>query len=366
MMLLVSVYAASNIYYTGKIIDKANFRRLTEQLLCKWSDEEKLWDHPTEGQNIKSLLKMFEEDAHQIFAGKSVLVIGGSTSRSLAADFMHAVLPPELRNNVSLAWHKYTVEGYQLFPASGKKEMDFGRMYSKPVMLPLMEAGWNFTHLFEHTSGCRDCLINYTNIDYVAELDGGHTRSANGITYEFSWKPDIFAPEADPDGFNHRYCPPNRRYDMVYIGRGLHDATFQREELNNRHFLDERFMKLGRLLECFPETTLVVVRTPYFTANEREGKHVLNIKESIFDLARNGVFGINRTLIIDGHLLTTSVGSPVSYDGHHFDSRVAKSVWRLIFFASAQFFAGANGIDGSNVFKNNVGVHWQECGITTW
>lgn len=343
-----------------------NDHLLKEQLPCNWTNEEKLWDHPTDSQRSKSLLKMTEEHAHQMFAGKSVLVIGGSTSRSLAGDFMRSVLPPDLRHNVSLAWNKSAVQGYQLFPSVGKGETSFDRMYKKTVMLPLMEAGWNFTRVLEQTSGCRDCKSNYVNLDYVAEFHGGHTRSASGITYEFSWKPDIFAPKADTDGFNHRYCLPNRQYDILYIGRGLHDAAFMKNELNTRNLLDARFLKLGGLLECFPETTLVIFRTPYFTAKAREEKHVLSIRESMIDLARNGTFGLNRTLLIDGHLLTTSTGHPVTYDGHHYDSRVAKSIWRLIFFASTQFFAGVNNLEGSNVFKKNIGLYWKDCGITAW
>ena len=348
------------------VYDNDNNHLLKERLPCKWTDEKKLWDYPTDSQRNKSLLEVTEEHAHLLFAGKSVLVIGGSTSRDLAGDFMHAVLPPELRHNVRLAWNKSAVHGYHLFPGIGKYEKSFDLMYLKPVMSPLMEAGWNFTHVLEQTSGCRDCASSYTNLDYVAELHGGHTRSASGITYEFSWKPDIFAPKADTDGFNHRYCPPNRQYDIVYIGRGLHDAANKKDELNTRNLLDARFLKLGGLLECFPETTLVVFRTPYFTAKKKEEKHVLNIRESMINLARNGTFGLNRTLLIDGHLLTTSTGHPVASDGHHYDSRVGKSIWKLIFFASTQFFDGVNKLEGSNVFKKNIGLYWQDCGITAW
>jgi len=354
---------------TTSVHDNNNVHLLKEQLPCEWNDEEeKLWDHPpTDSQSKKSVFEVADENAYQIFAGKSVLVIGGSTSRSLAGDFMHAVLPPEFRHNISLAWNKSAVQGYELFPSIGKKEKSFHRIYKESVMLPLMEAGWNFTHLLEDTSGCGDCESSYTNLDYVAELHGGHTKSASGITYEFSWKPEIFAPKADTDGFYHRYCLPNRRYDIVYIGRGLHDAAFfRKEEVNTRNMLDARFLKLGGLLECFPETTLVIFRTPYLSGKKREEKILLNVRESMIDLARNGTFGLNRTLLIDGHLLTTSTGHPVTFDGHHYDSRVSKSVWKLIFFASSRFFAGVNKLAGSNVFKNNIGLYWQDCGITAW
>ena len=344
-------------------------KQLKEQLPCEWTDKE-IWGQPTtdESSNNKSLLQVAEEHAHQIFAGKSVLVIGGSTSRDLAADFMHAVLPLELRHNVSLAWNASSVQGYELFPPIGKHETDFDRMYKKEVMFPLMNAGWNFTNLLEKSSGCRDCSSSYVNIDYFAELFGGNTRSASGITYEFSWKPDIFAPEADTDGFTHRFCPPNRRYDIVFIGRGLHDAAFKSDKLIEHSAVDTRFRRLAGLLKCFPETTLIILRTPYVTRSEKEQERLLNITESMINLARNGTFGLNRTLLIDGHLLTASTAHPESFDGHHYDSRVAQSVWRLIFFASAQFFVGVklDGLSRANSFKESLGLHWQECGITAW
>eukprot|EP00978_Attheya_sp_CCMP212_P008934 scaffold21095_cov29-Attheya_sp.AAC.1 len=344
-----------------------SYQQVKEQLPCEWTDTG-LWDQPTDEINNKSLLQVAEEHAHHLFAGKSVLVIGGSTSRDLAADFMHAVLPLKLRHNVSLAWNASSLQGYELFPGPRKNEKDFHRMYKKEVMFPLMNAGWNFTRLSEKSSGCSDCVSNYVNVDYFAELFGGHTRSASGITYEFSWKPDIFAPKADTDGFTHRFCAPNRRYDIVFIGRGLHDAVFKNDKLNEHSAVDTRFRRLAGLLECFPETTLIILRTPYVTTNEKEQERVLNITESMINLARNGTFGFNRTLIIDGHLLTTSTAHPESFDGHHYDSRVAQSVWRLIFFASAQFFAGVklDGLVRANSFKESLGLHWHECGITAW
>eukprot|EP00978_Attheya_sp_CCMP212_P021725 scaffold63863_cov44-Attheya_sp.AAC.1 len=81
-------------------------------------------------------------------------------------------------------------------------------------------------------------------------------------------------------------------------------------------------------------------------------------------LARNGTFVLNQTLLIDGHLLTTSTAHPESFDGHHYDSREAQSVWQLIFFASAQFFGGVklDGLVRVNSFKESLGLHWHECG----
>eukprot|EP00978_Attheya_sp_CCMP212_P042249 scaffold254573_cov54-Attheya_sp.AAC.1 len=67
-----------------------SYQQVKEQLPCEWTDTG-LWGQPTDESNNKSLLQVAEEHAHHLFAGKSgVLVIGGSMSRDLAADFMHA------------------------------------------------------------------------------------------------------------------------------------------------------------------------------------------------------------------------------------------------------------------------------------
>ena len=55
-------------------------------------------------------------------SGRSILVLGGSTSRDMAADFMQSVLPLGPQENVSNQWAAKTkkTEGYRLFPAIGR------------------------------------------------------------------------------------------------------------------------------------------------------------------------------------------------------------------------------------------------------
>eukprot|EP00581_Thalassiosira_minuscula_P017794 CAMPEP_0183723348 /NCGR_PEP_ID=MMETSP0737-20130205/14945_1 /TAXON_ID=385413 /ORGANISM="Thalassiosira miniscula, Strain CCMP1093" /LENGTH=385 /DNA_ID=CAMNT_0025953609 /DNA_START=257 /DNA_END=1414 /DNA_ORIENTATION=- len=364
---IVFCIITSLFFYHSPIDDQSSF---DIQEPCAWKrkpDEEFwLWDQHTNNSDYhKSVFEVAEAHAQQYFSGKSILVIGGSTSRSLAADFMRFVLPRDLRDGVASAWKESSVEGYELFPRTKKLEPTFDQMYTKEVMLPLMTAGWNFTHLRNATtSGCRDCVRGYTNNDYMAELYGGHTKSSRGITYEYSWKPEIFSPVADTDGFTHRYCQPNRRYDAVFIGRGLHDAVFKKHELTPEA-VDERFRKLAELLKCFPETTLIIVRTPY-VGKEREAEGLATVTKSMVALARNGAFGANRTLLLDGHLLTSAQDHPETYDGHHYKTSLHRSVWRLIFFASARFFDSLGGGAGATPFKESIGTRWQECGITVW
>jgi hypothetical protein len=327
-------------------------------------------------------MQNIEQNAHKVFAGKSILVIGGSTSRDLAADFMQMVLTPDIRSNVTRSWEEANVQGYQLFPAVGKRQFNFDKQYDQKVMQPLKDAGWNFTHHTIHEyAGCSDCKSAFVNIDYVAKLHGGHTASSNGISYEFSWKPDMFAPISDKNAFENRYCPPNNQYDIVYIGRGLHDAAFQSEVNLAKDASEGRIQKLGKLLDCFPPETLIAFRTPYVsTQSNEEQEKVMNITSSIVRLVNEGVFGrLNRTLLIDGNLLTSSEGHPVSFDGHHYDSSLARSIWRLIVFSFHQFshrkatiLGRAEGYKNSVVtdatslhpFQEILLSNWKECGIT--
>ena len=123
-------------------------------------------------------------------------------------------------------------------------------------MLPLLDAGWRFEHLNHtlDTTGCFGCSSSYTNIDYVATF---HNK-----TYEFSWKPEILSP-SDKVAFHQRYC--TQKYDVVYIGRGLHDAAFYDSKEMTMDAIRIRFLALAKILECLPDETLIIFRSPYKT-----------------------------------------------------------------------------------------------------
>jgi len=92
-----------------------------EEHQCGWF--EKVWDElsfSTYGDNGASLffvnnikspyvspIQQTMKHADEVFAGKSILVIGGSTSRDLAGDFMKMVLPQKDRELVSRAGYLY-------------------------------------------------------------------------------------------------------------------------------------------------------------------------------------------------------------------------------------------------------------------
>lgn len=298
----------------------------------RW-DQGGLWEfglnanHQTQFLPAGSLAEQNQLPFELLF-GKSILVIGGSTSRDLAADFMQAVLPLDLQRTVQNQWESTNAQGYQLFPRIGKTESNFDRQYNKNVMLPLMNAGWRFEHQDASldTSGCKDCNSNYRNIDYVATFQN--------ISYEFSWKPNIFAPFSDTEGFLHRFCL--KKYSIVYFGRGLHDAAFLGPEEMTWNAIEERFKRLANLTKCLPDDTLIILRSPYVTtASRAEQQRVEIVTLVLSDVVNRGFFdssnGVVRSILVNGILLSSSDGSPTPFDGHHYDSRMARSLWRIIF-----------------------------------
>jgi hypothetical protein len=380
----------------------ASYAPLPDEYAGRWTQlgDEGLWDavRSTTTKNssrmldneVQSLLEesnLFtsaENQAHSVFAGKSILVIGGSTSRDLVGDFLQVVLPSHTRHNVSNAWRGSSSQGYQLF-LGGKKERPFEETFNKKITIPLVDAGWAFTHLASDlpTSGCRDCKSSSTNLDYVATLNGGHEISSKGITYEYSWKPEIFSPLADNDGFLQRYCL--RHYDVVYIGRGLHDAAYRPDGQLAEDQIRARFHKLASLLKCFPSTTLIILRTPYVTNHSpTEQKRVENVTSVLSEMVKDGVFDLEvntsntgestrdkqegstrtvRSMLVNGQLLSSAAGHPVSRDGHHYDSRMAKSVWRVVFFACAAFFGQDSSTKSRVVWKDITAGKWKDCGL---
>jgi len=305
-------------------------------------------------------LKTARENAHLTFAGRSVLILGGSTSRDLAADFMQMVLPPSQRGAILNAWQANNTQGHELFPASGKQAVDFEEMYKASTMQPLLSAGWEFTQILGPDAGCRDCNSSYTNIDYVATIRGGASKndSAGGISYEFSWKPEIFASLADTTGFQTRYC--KRHYDVVHIGKGLHDAAFKSAKDLTPVAIEERFEKLAALVKCLPESTLVVLRTPYRSKNAMEEGFNQITTAVLRKLVSSGSFGAQRSVLIDGNLLTSATSHPDPWDTHHYESPLGRTYWNLVLLVAQKFFqrSGLGGLSDGDTRR------WNRCGVS--
>ena len=217
--------------------------------------------------------RLFAEERkslHQTYVGRSILVLGGSTSRDLAAECMRIVLPPSQAEHVSNSWNASGVQGWELFPRSGKTQTNFSRQYKASVMTPLLGTGWNFTHIQPSArwAGCRSCFSAYRKVDYIAELVDERIR------YEFSWKPKLFT-TSDQEAFAKRHCHKN--YDLVFIGKGLHDAAFSRTQVLRPRAVETRLSHLAKLLECLPQTTLVVLRTPYVSATSAAEQEIVQL-----------------------------------------------------------------------------------------
>lgn len=373
--------------------------------------------------------------ASQSFSGKHVLVLGASTSLNVTFTFMAAMLPPVARDAVMKTWK---LNG----------ERDFA---------PLAEHGWSldYQNASDSTSGCRDCLAKETTVDHVATLYAGTLKE---ISYEYSWKPEIFSPRDDTVGFKQRYC--RKRYDVVFICKGLHDAAYTNVAVNlTSASIRDRFEKLAGLLQCLPSTTLVVLRTPYHVdaahveyseiakaaaelvgaavgaligatvgnvvptdgaaivgaivgavvgvaggvkyqnhgrtdqtyswacgagvATKSAGVEICRLQnqmtgrisriltqlfhEGAFD-ATNDLNSGNKTkrsVLIDGQLLSSSVGHPISSDGHHYPAAMTQSVVNLMLYASYAFFEQGGGLTTgtSTEWKDVIGNKWGKCGL---
>jgi hypothetical protein len=340
---------------------------------CAWWNNSTKWGDQDE---FSGLLDKARDEAHVTFQGRSVLILGGSTSRDLAPFFMRMVLAPQVRKDVAEQWKNNTKlwvnhsNGHftPMFHSIGKRANEFKDMYNPGLMHPLMDAGWEFERIIGPAAGCRDCKSSYTNIDYVATLRAGAAAAKNnsnsedaGVSYEFSWKPQIFT-QADVTAFQTRYCKKN--YDVVHFGKGLHDAAFLKASLLTPSKLRERFLKLAELVQCFPETTLVILRTPYLSTTNPEKEENVNINttEILKELVGEGTFGVNRSVLIDGHLLTTKPNHPLPFDGHHYKSSVSMAYLNLLAHATQVFFKpNNNGLGGT--FQEQAG-RWKDCGLS--
>jgi hypothetical protein len=326
----------------------------TAVLECLWSkNSEEAWEWGDQAE-ISGLLEKASDEAHVTFIGRSVLVLGGSTSRDLASYFLRMVLPPQQRNEISKRWLESGREGYALFPSTGKRAKDFKDMYNSALMNPLLNAGWEFEQVKGPAAGCRDCHSSFSNLDYVAFLRGGAFNHSDGITYEFSWKPEIFT-RADVTAFQTRYC--KKDYDVVHIGKGLHDAAFKSLDELTTEKLRQRFLSLAELVKCFPEKTLIVLRTPYLSTRNPPKEENGNINTTIVlkELVGTGAFGPSRSVLIDGHFLTTGPNHPHPFDGHHYKSPVSMAYLSLLSYETKLFFQGG--------FLDKKARKSQHCGL---
>ena len=85
------------------------------------------------------------------------------------------------------------------------------------------------------------------------------------------------------------------------------------------------------------------------THSEKHGKNFHSQCRSSFP---NGWAKTLQSILVNGQLLSSAAGHPKTLDRHHYDSRMATSVWRLIFVACSAFF----GQDSSSNQSSSAGM----------
>lgn len=188
--------------------------------------------------------------------------------------------------------------------------------------------------------------------------DFEHFREESNTTITFSWKPELHT-SSDGVAFRKRFCrsPP----DIVYIGKGLHDACRHHVSSVEDHVAHAKrhLLELSRSLRCLPATVLVVLRTPYFVTNDDasttgsptagasrrvcmnatwEPARVRAVRDVMIQLHRAGTFGAC-TLLLDAFALTeaaslaSSEAALHSVDGHHYPFAIRQIELYLLWHA---------------------------------
>jgi hypothetical protein len=183
--------------------------------------------------------------------------------------------------------------------------------------------------------------------DYEFHREEGNT------TVAFSWKPELHTP-SDGVAFRERFCasPP----DVIYLGKGLHDACRHHVDSIAAHsaHAERHMLALAQTLRCLPKTALVVLRTPYYVTSEDDGpsgggsRRVCNnatwepqrvrvVRDVMVKLHRAGAFGT--ALLLDAFMLTEAasrIGSDAalrSLDGHHYPFAIRQIELYIVWYA---------------------------------
>ena len=155
------------------------------------------------------------------------------------------------------------------------------------------------------------------NAKYVRRSwqDYSSHRARSNTTLHFSWKPELHT-DADAVALRERFCvsPP----EIAYIGKGMHDACRHHVTSLKAHaaHAERSLRQLAKALRCLPPTTLVVLRTPYYVADngtDARSRRVCNnasseparikvVRDVMVRLHRSRLFG--RALLLDAFAIT--------------------------------------------------------------
>ena len=264
-------------------------------------------------------------DVVRTFAGKRVLLLGGSTTRRLVFAFVLASLNETAQTQ---------------FPKSGEFFQDVGININETMEQSFAHHGWSFQHFpceVDRGYGCSDCrcaCIDGTFSPRRDWLDFEARHRYTNTAIHFSWKPELYS-QADANAFAARWSESGRSlpYDLIQVGKGLHDAMFrQRGVATHGRYVVAQARKFGQLLGSLPACSLVVIRTPYVVTNGTERKAVACTRHALARLAEDGGFG-KRSVLLDVFALTAAPGAPRTYDGHHYQHPTHATVWQMLALA---------------------------------
>ena len=262
-------------------------------------------------------------DVARTFAGRRVLLLGGSTTRRLVFAFVVASL-----NETAQAQ----------FPKSGDFFVGAGGV-NQAMERRFAHHGWRFHHYPCEVSrgyGCSDCHCGCRTggCSGAQWLDFEARHGPSGTVLDFSWKPELYS-QADVNAFTTRWAEKKGLpYDIIQVGKGLHDAAFRRQRGLAAHgrYVVAQARKFGPLLGLLPTCSLVVIHTPYVDNNGNERAAVSCTRHALARLAKDGEFG-KRSVLMDAFALTAAPGAPRTFDRHHYQHPTHTAVWRMMALA---------------------------------
>ena len=263
------------------------------------------------------------------FAGRSILLVGGSTLRMMATDLMmhtradrmhHFKKGSPLHTNLRCPG-EWVVKSYDCNETLGMgcpdcvcccgptcttkahNESYTIRSEDNPRQWKALFFGWS-----DFTAKC-------------ASLD---------VTLEFTWKPELFS-LADVAAFSSRFCATDADYDVVLVGKGLHDAAFKKQAITLfRSTVQSKVEQLRKLMNCLNRRTTLIVRTPYAV----DSRQTLKASPQLIKVVRDTLISSHLTSshhqILDAYALTSNHLAPRPYDGIHYPPKVQMWMWQLL------------------------------------
>lgn len=167
--------------------------------------------------------------------------------------------------------------------------------------------------------GCGDCYCASTKkscrYDW-GDFEAVHSQSQTTVI--FSWTPDLYR-DGDAVAFYTGFFSLENA--VVFIGKGLHDATFsKRKILTNK--MQDQIEHLDRTVRKFSKTVTVVMRTPLRTRSHAENTLIEQIRAHQLK-----TWNHSSMRVIDGYEMSQMY---TPYDSHHYGHDLHEATLRLL------------------------------------